>query len=153
MTNLIIKHINNISKIADIYSGVGTYSFPLSEFCRVDMFEGNKSMIDSIRKVQNDKIRSFVRNLHNDPLIADELNNYDAVVINPPRNGSSRQIEEIKKSKLNKIFMIYCSHKTFKRDSKILIDSGFVIISANLIDQFYYTDHFEIFAYLQRNKN
>ena len=80
------------------------------------------------------------------PLQEKELKKYDFVIINPPRNGAKAQILELIKSEIKNIIMISCDLNSFAKDTKILVENGFVLEKLSAIDQFYYTTHIELVA-------
>jgi tRNA/tmRNA/rRNA uracil-C5-methylase (TrmA/RlmC/RlmD family) len=77
--------------------------------------------------------------LYGDPLTAKELDEFDNVIINPPRNGAEPQIKNIAKSKIKSLQYISCNPQTFARDAKNLIDLNYKIIKIFALDQFYST--------------
>ena len=138
-------------KIVDIYSGCGFYAFALNDIVKeIHCYEGLEKMANinkqNCSKYSINNIKSYCRDLFNNPLNAKEINVFEAAIINPPRNGASPQIIEIAKSKIKLVIYVSCDIKSFKRDAKILIDSKFKITNINAVDQFYLTDHIELIA-------
>ena len=153
--NFLRKEISaqqNIKKIADIYSGFGVYSFALHDLnASFSCFEGSQSMVDVIKSNAKNlqltqKIQAHCRDLYGDPLTAKELDEFDNIIINPPRNGAEPQIKNIAKSKIKSLQYISCNPQTFARDAKNLIDLNYKIINILALDQFYSTNHLEILA-------
>ncbi len=142
----------NIKNAADFYSGAGVYGFSLLDFVeKIDCFEGDEKMINSInnnakKQVLTHKITGVGRDLVRSPLQEKELKKYDFVIINPPRNGAKAQILELIKSEIKNIIMISCDLNSFAKDTKILVENGFVLEKLSAIDQFYYTTHIELVA-------
>jgi len=137
-------------KIADIYTGFGAYSFTASNLAQnITAFEGSLDMIkilkNNIAKHNlNHKIQAQNRDLFQSPITHKELNKFDLIIINPPRNGATPQIKETVKSNIKNIIYISCNPKTFAFDSKILLDSGFKIKKLTILDQFIGSKHLEI---------
>lgn len=153
--NFLRKEISaqrNIKKIADIYAGFGVYSFALHDLsASFSCFEGSQSMVDVIKSNAKNlqltqKIQAHCRDLYGDPLTAKELDEFDNLIINPPRNGAEPQIKNIAKSKIKSLQYISCNPQTFARDAKNLIDLNYKIINILALDQFYSTNHLEILA-------
>ncbi len=151
-----IEQNPNIKNIADIYAGFGAYSFAIVDLIKsVTSFEGSEKMIELINKnssqnTSSQKLKSEIRDLFSNPVTARELKKFDLVIINPPRNGASPQVQEIVKSPLKNVIYVSCNPESFARDSKILIDSGFKITNLTALDQFYSTKHLELIAVLQK---
>jgi len=86
------------------------------------------------------------RDLFRQPIRADELNRFDAAIIDPPRPGAAAQCDEIAKSALKTVGFVSCNPITFARDAKTLTDAGFVLDWIEVIDQFRWSTHVEIAA-------
>ena len=83
------------------------------------------------------------------PLTSDELRNYDALIIDPPRSGANLQFSNIARSNVPLIISISCNINTFVRDSKILIASNYELKWVQPIDQFLFSAHVELVAIFQ----
>jgi len=145
---------HNITKVVDLFSGVGTYSFAMSKIkniTHITAIEAISTMVDIIesnsKKVKlGNKVVAKIKDLHSNPIKLDELNIYDLAIVNPPRNGAKAQIKQLIKSNIKNVIMVSCSANSFVQDSKILVENGFKIENITLIDQFYYTSHIELVA-------
>ena len=156
ITRFILQHLQDCSNIADLYAGCGTYSFPLVQKTgSISAYEGAEELSQAMYNaaINSDlvlQLTTSTRDLFKRPLRSQELDCFDGIVINPPRNGALPQIKNIAKSNVAKVVMVYCNPSTFKRDLSHLIDSGYKVISAQAIDQFIWSDHLETVAYLER---
>ncbi|PIR37825.1 MAG: hypothetical protein COV35_07810 [Alphaproteobacteria bacterium CG11_big_fil_rev_8_21_14_0_20_39_49] len=156
ITEYVLDSLKSCKSVADIYSGCGTYSFPLLQYVeRVAAYEGAEDMVLAMHNAAIDaglgsRLNAVKQDLYKTPVNAQILNRMDAVVINPPRNGALPQVKQVLKSDIQKIVMVSCNPDTFKRDAKYLIDGGYKIISAVAIDQFYWTRHLELVAVFDR---
>ena len=90
------------------------------------------------------------RDLFRRPLIADELQDYDAVVFDPPRQGAEAQARELGRSRVAQIVAVSCNPATFARDAAILVNAGCRLSAVTPVDQFRYAAHVEIVAQLER---
>ena len=156
ITDLVSEHLHGCDVIADLYSGCGTYSFALiKQALRVSAYEGADEMAAAMNNAcvandMDDKISTTVRDLFTDPLSVEELNHFDGLVINPPRNGALPQVQAIGESTVKKVVMVSCDPATFKRDAKCLIDAGYTLTLAVPIDQFYWSRHLELVAVFEK---
>ena len=154
--DFIKNHKGDVKTIADIYSGCGTYTIPLLKLkLFVSSYEGNPDMVSSlVNNIKSLGLERFnnseVRDLYKSPLRSKKIDNYDLIIINPPRVGAGRQILEIAKSGLQNLIYISCDKKTFVEDMKILLDSGFNLKVIQGIDQFYWSKHIEIASFFER---
>jgi 23S rRNA (uracil1939-C5)-methyltransferase len=156
----------NSAKIADLFCGIGTYSFPLSNRSTVTAFELDDAMVRVVSSAQatiqkakpakdssqkkEPKVSAVARNLYSNPITAAELGAFDALVINPPRDGAKSQCEHIAHSLVNKVVMVSCNPATFTRDAAILQKAGFSLTRASGLDQFVFSPYLEIVAVFER---
>lgn len=155
ITKIVVENLKNSKNVLDLYCGIGTYTFPLAEYTKIHSVEGDKLMIDNLKnniKLNNlnGKITTECRNLVSSPLLKNELDKYDGIVINPPRSGANAQCKQITKSKVKNIVMVSCNPQTFSIDANELKNGGFELISITGIDQFYRTQHLEIVGVFKR---
>lgn len=148
MIEKVKKFSDSYKNIADLYCGIGTYSYPLCSKAKVFSYEGNDFMVENFKKNKSN-IQAFTRDLFNQPLTNMELNNFDLIIIDPPRNGAGNQIKYLNKSKVKRIIYISCSVDALMRDLKVLKEN-YKITKIFLVDQFYMTKHFETFLVIDR---
>ncbi len=156
ITDIILAHTEGCAKVMDLYAGCGSYSFPLIERGhRVAAFEGNAEMVtamqNALRREDKEAMASAqVRDLYTRPLTASELMGWDAVVINPPRNGAEPQAKQLAASDVSRVIMVSCNPQTFTRDAMHLVNAGFRLLTAPPIDQFHLTNHLELVGVFAR---
>ena len=149
ITGLLAKATKGISPIVDLFAGIGTYSFPLSERARVLAVENNGPMIDGIRSI-TPKVSTLKRDLFLKPMSAEELAKFKAAIINPPRAGAAAQIAQLAQSRIPKIAMVSCNHATWSRDAKTLKNAGYRLDSLDVVDQFVWSPHVELVSVFSR---
>lgn len=142
-------------RIADLFSGLGTFSFPLSERGPVTAFEGTPSAVHFLnlsasRQKMRHPLRAEPRDLFKYPLSENELNAFDTVIINPPRAGAVAQIKKLRASQVSTIIMVSCNAHTFARDAQLLIGGGYSMSALHLIDQFLWSPHIEVIGRFHR---
>ncbi|QFT33556.1 23S rRNA (uracil(1939)-C(5))-methyltransferase RlmD [Labrenzia sp. THAF82] len=155
LSKLVLEGIGNTKSVADLFSGVGTFALRLARVANVHAVEGDAAAISAfdkaLRKPQGLKKVTFEkRDLYRRPLVAHELEPFDAVVFDPPRAGAQAQAEQLANSKVKKVVAVSCNPATLARDLRILIDSGFVLQTVTPVDQFAYSPHIEVVAVLTR---
>jgi 23S rRNA (uracil1939-C5)-methyltransferase len=84
------------------------------------------------------------------PLMADELRRFDAVVFDPPRAGAKAQSEALAASTVPRVVAVSCNPATFARDARALVDGGYRLIRVVPVDQFIWSPHVELVAWLER---
>ena len=142
-------------KVADLYCGVGTFTFRLAETAQVYAADGAapavKALVSATATAPGLKgIRAEARDLSRRPLLAMEMKALDAVVFDPPRAGALEQSREIAASKVGRAVAVSCNPVTFARDAKILVDAGFRLQHVKPIDQFLWSPHIELVGVFSR---
>ena len=148
--------LKGASNVADLFAGCGTFALPLAEQARIHAVEGEKTMVKALdhgwRNATGLKhVTSAARDLFRNPLLPDELQRFDGVVIDPPRAGAEAQIEQIAKTKIPRIAHVSCNPVTFARDSATLIRNGWKMTSLRVVDQFRWSTHLELVAAFDRS--
>lgn len=142
-------------KVADLFSGVGTLTFPLARRASVAAYDSDRRAINALagamRHAQGLKpVTATVRDLYRDPLSARELAEFDAVVLDPPRAGAADQAERLAKSKVPVVIAVSCNPATLARDARTLIDGGYRMGPVTPIDQFLFSPHVEAVTVFRR---
>jgi tRNA/tmRNA/rRNA uracil-C5-methylase (TrmA/RlmC/RlmD family) len=84
------------------------------------------------------------------PLTRSELARFDAVVLDPPRQGALAQSVELAGSKVPVVIAVSCHPATLARDARALCDSGYRLERVTPVDQFRYSPHVELVARFSR---
>jgi 23S rRNA (uracil1939-C5)-methyltransferase len=155
LARLVLEHVGDAKKVADLFAGVGPFALRLAERARVLAADSDAGAIDALRRAGAatgglKPITAEQRDLFRRPLVAQELTGLDAVVFDPPRQGAEAQARELAKSRIPIIVAVSCSATTFARDMKILIEGGYRLGDVTPVDQFLYSSHVEIVARLTR---
>ena len=132
LRDLVVKYVDGAIRVADLFCGLGNFTFA-TKATGFDIV-GN----------------GIKRDLFKRPLTAKQLNNYDAVIMDPPRAGAESQSKELSKSNVKKIVYVSCNPNTFIRDKKILESGNFKMKFAVPVDQFVGANHWEIFALFKK---
>ncbi|MDA4844838.1 class I SAM-dependent RNA methyltransferase [Hoeflea poritis] len=155
MIDIVGAHLNGAKRIADLFSGCGTFALPLARQAAVDAAENDgaalKALDQAARHTPGLKpVTVERRDLFRRPLSTAELKKTDGVVFDPPRAGAQAQAREIAASGVSKVAAVSCNPATLARDLRILIDGGFRLVSVLPIDQFLWSPHVEAIALLER---
>ncbi|TBX28291.1 class I SAM-dependent RNA methyltransferase [Nioella sediminis] len=150
-----IEATTGAKHIVDLFSGSGTFSFPLAARTPVHAVEGDRTMIAALDHATRHaagikKVTGELRDLFRRPLMAEDLAPYDAAVIDPPRAGAEAQVRELAASGIAKIGFVSCNPVTFARDAKTLTDAGFRLDWVQVVDQFRWSPHVELAASFTR---
>lgn len=135
--------------VADLFCGAGTFTGRLVKKARTIYAADSDAL--SIQALQNaarthEGISIERRDLFREPLSAQKLAEFDAVIFDPPRAGAQAQTQNLAASGAARIIGVSCNPASFARDAKTLIAAGYVLERAQMIDQFVYSAHSEIVA-------
>jgi len=155
MVRLVVSALGGARRIADLFSGLGTFTFPLAKGAPVLAVDGDKQAIGALQSAAKrtpglKPIETKVRDLFREPLSPKELESFDAVVLDPPRAGAAAQAAALVGSRVVTIAAVSCNPATLARDARILIDGGFKLERVTPVDQFLYSPHVEAVAVLRR---
>lgn len=156
LSDLVLGHLpGDATRVADLYSGCGTFTFRLSAQANVSAAEGDGLALEALeaaarRAGLTDRVSAEQRDLARRPLTADELSLFDCVVFDPPRAGAGAQAEQLAQSPVPRVIAVSCNPATFARDARILVDGGYRLTSLVPVDQFPWSGHAELVACLER---
>ncbi|WP_284163887.1 class I SAM-dependent RNA methyltransferase [Frigidibacter sp. SD6-1] len=147
--------LGGASRIADLFSGAGTFSLPLAAAAEVHAVESERAMLAALDRAARHarglrRISTEARDLFRRPLLPDEIDRYDAILLDPPRAGAEAQVSEIAASRTRTVAYVSCNPVSFARDARILSDAGFTLDWIEVVDQFRWSTHVELAARLTR---
>ena len=131
---------------------MGLFSAPLSRrFERVTAVEIAPLSVTSLRANSGGKIEvvaaaaeHFLRSFH-------ASGKLDLIVVDPPRAGlGERTARMLSRLKAANLIYVSCDPATLSRDLRVLVESGFHIAEAHLVDLFPQTFHIETVFRLAR---
>lgn len=142
-------------RIADLYCGVGTFTFRLAEIAPVHAAdfapEAVAALTAALASAPGLKgVTAEARDLVRRPVLAQELKGTDVAVFDPPRAGAAEQAGELARSGLSRVIGVSCNPATFARDARLLIDAGFRLERVLPVDQFLWSPHVELVGVFSR---
>ncbi|MDP1909078.1 MAG: RsmD family RNA methyltransferase, partial [Hyphomicrobium sp.] len=155
MVRLVTQAVGEAKRVVDLFSGMGTFTFPLAQRAAVLAVDGDKAAITALQNAAKrtpglKPIEAKVRDLFREPLSVKELQPFDAAVFDPPRAGAATQATALAASGVKTIAAVSCNPATLARDARLLIDAGFKLERVTPIDQFLYSPHIEAVAVFRR---
>ena len=144
--------LNENDRVLDLFCGIGNFSLPIAQ--QVKQVVGVDADDSAIAQAQRNAAQNGIRNtsFFSDQLFAPPFHapwsqsQYDKLVIDPPRSGALEVVSHIESFNPDKIVYISCNPATLARDTKILIDKGYRLITAGIADMFPHTQHIESIA-------
>ena len=150
-----VQAVAGAGRIADLFCGVGAFTFRLAEIAPVYAADSAAPAVKALSSATASApglkaITAEARDLSRRPLLAPEMKKIDAVVFDPPRAGAIEQAREIAASKVPVAIGVSCNPTTFARDARILVDAGFVLQQVLPVDQFLWSPHVELVGVFSR---
>jgi 23S rRNA (uracil1939-C5)-methyltransferase len=141
--------------VADLFAGVGPFALRLAEKSRVRAVDYDDDALAALKRAAAataglKPVEVEPRDLFRRPLMMEELDGFDAVLFDPPRQGAQMQARALAASNVPLIVAVSCNAATFARDMQLLMEGGYRLTSIVPIDQFRYSPHVEIVARLEK---
>lgn len=143
------------ARIADLFSGCGTFTLPLLKRADLWALESDPSQIAALETAWRmtpdvHQLTASTHDLFRRPLDKDDLKAIDAVVVDPPRAGAAAQTSALAASQVARIAFVSCNPATFARDAATLIAGGYRMGPVTVVDQFRWSPHVELAAGFDR---
>ncbi|OLP58694.1 RNA methyltransferase [Xaviernesmea oryzae] len=155
MAELVLDALGKAKRVADLFSGSGTFALRIAARARVHAVESDEKALKALdaaaRSTQGLKpVTVERRDLFRRPLMTSELKPFDALVFDPPRAGAEAQMAELARSSVKTVVAVSCNPLTLARDLALLIAGGYRLKSVTPIDQFLWSAHVEAVAVLEK---
>jgi 23S rRNA (uracil1939-C5)-methyltransferase len=155
MADFVAQEAAGATRIADLYCGVGTFTFRLAQIGQVHAADFAPDAIRALSGALASApglhgVTAEARDLVRRPVLAEELKKTEVAVFDPPRAGAAEQTAELARSSLARVIGVSCSPATFARDARTLIDAGFSLERILPVDQFLWSPHIELVGVFTR---
>ena len=143
-------------EILDLFCGIGNFSLPLAiGSARILGIEGSSA---SVQRATENAQRNNLANasFQEADLILEDDNqpwaqsSFNKVLLDPPRSGAWQVVQQLTRSTVSKIVYVSCNPVTLARDSRHLVEAGFSLTKAGVIDMFPHTNHVESIVLFER---
>lgn len=135
------------NRVADLFAGLGTFAFALPGATQVVAAEAARDAYLACRQGaarSGRPVEAVHRDLFRNPMRADELRGFDAVVIDPPRAGAREQVAQIAQSGVGRVVYVSCNPSSWARDAVMLRDAGYRLVELRPVGQFRWSTHVEL---------
>lgn len=143
--------------VADLFSGLGTFAFALSKagasdrkVLAVEADQAAHLACKTATAHTKGRVLALHRDLFRNPLQAEELGRFEAVLLDPPRAGAKAQIAQIAGSALERVVYISCNPSSWARDGATLVEAGFKLKRLRPVGQFRWSTHVELVSLFER---
>ncbi len=146
-------------RVLDLFSGLGNFSLPLArlvgETGSVVGVEGSEAMTlraaDNARRNGINNTEFYSQDLTQDCTDQPWANQgFDALLIDPPRSGAWDIMQYLPKFNAQRIVYVSCNPATLARDTKALLEQGYRLTHAGVMDMFCHTGHVESIARFEK---
>lgn len=145
-------------RVLDLFCGLGNFSLPLARAVGETGFvigvEGSEEM------TARAKMNATANGLHHTDFFAQDLTQdfsdkewvgeVDALLIDPPRSGALEVMRYLDKFNAKRIVYVSCNPITLARDTAVLLEKGYKLTHAGVMDMFPHTGHVESIARFEK---
>lgn len=150
-------------RVLDLFSGLGNFSLPLARL--VGGEDGSQGLTIGVEgsdamtaRAADNAQRNGITNteFYNQDLTQDFSNQpwaqqgFDAILIDPPRSGAWEVMQYLPRFNAQRIVYVSCNPATLARDTKALIEQGYRLTDAGVMDMFCHTGHVESIARFEK---
>lgn len=139
--------------VADLFAGLGTFAFALREGRKVLAVEAERAAHLACKAAgarAGGQVLALHRDLFRSPLQPEELNRFDAVLLDPPRAGARAQVAEIARSTVPRVVYVSCNPSSWARDAAVLAQAGLRLAKLRPVGQFRWSTHVELVSLFER---
>lgn len=158
LVRLVLAAVGPARRVLDLYSGSGLFSLPLAKRgTRVLAVEENRHAVKDaeanrrLNRIPEDRLRLICARVEDAiPRLLKE--SFDALVLDPPRDGCTPAVLSAVFSRLAPRTVIYvsCNPSVLARELPDILDAGYEMVSAQPVDMFPHTDHVEAVTVFSR---
>lgn len=146
-------------RVLDLFSGLGNFSLALAQRVgatgQVVGVEGSEKMVQ--RGAENARNNALSQvNFFSQDLTKDFSHHswakqgFDALLIDPPRSGAEEIMYYVPNFGAKRIVYVSCNPATLARDAGVLVQQGYRLKKAGVMDMFTHTGHVESIALFEK---
>jgi len=136
-----------VSPVADLFSGLGTFALALAGPAKVLAAEAARDAhlaCQLAARRAGKPVFAQHRDLFRNPLLAEEVSKFGAVLLDPPRAGAREQVEQIALSSVGRVVYVSCNPASWAKDARRLVEAGFALEEVRPVGQFRWSTHVEL---------
>ena len=158
LLQLVIAGIGDGKQVLDLYSGSGLFALPIAQAgARVTAVEENRQAVKDaeanirLNRIASGQVRLVCARVEDmlPRLVADR---WDAVVLDPPRQGCPRAVLAAVFETIAPPRAVYvsCNPDALAQDLPVILEAGYQVAQLQAVDMFPHTDHIETVAVFTR---
>ena len=143
-------------RVLDLFCGLGNFTLPLARRAKhVVAVEGDAALVERgrLNAARNgiDNVAFHAADLSREPREFPWYGGgFDKVLLDPPRSGAHEVVQNIGAFGAARIVYVSCNPATLARDAQVLVERGYRLKSAGVMDMFPHTTHVESIAVFER---
>jgi 23S rRNA (uracil1939-C5)-methyltransferase len=141
--------------LADLFAGLGTFAFAFAaggvKVLAVEAARDAHLACQAAARMRGRPVHALHRDLYRNPLRVEELDRFDAVLLDPPRSGAREQVEQIAASRVARVVYVSCNPASWARDAAHLIAGGYRLADLRAVGQFRWSTHVELASLFVRD--
>lgn len=147
-----LLELKSTDRVLDLFCGIGNFSLPIARHCQhVVGVEGSQEAIDqaafnaTFNQLANTTFHAadLSKDLDTQPWIHAQ---YHKILLDPPRAGAKELMPYITTWRPERIVYVSCNPITLARDAHHLLELGYDVEKAGVMDMFPHTEHIEAIA-------
>lgn len=146
--------LQSTDNVLDLFCGVGNFTLPIARYCNeVIGMEGDEELIARAQQNASDNVISnahFYKTDLTQPLPISKIKNCNKLLLDPPRTGALEVVQQLKQLNIKRIVYVSCNPATLARDAGELVQQGYRLTHAGIMDMFPHTHHVEAMAVFER---
>jgi 23S rRNA (uracil1939-C5)-methyltransferase len=139
--------LGGAATVADLFSGLGTFALALEGPAKLLSVEAARDAHMACKAAAGRAqlpVHALHRDLFRNPMDVDELNRFEAALLDPPRAGAREQVALLAMSQVPRIVYISCNPSSWSRDAATLVAGGYRLEELRPIGQFRWSTHVEL---------
>lgn len=148
--------LNSMDRVLDLFCGLGNFTLPIAKLAgEVVGVEGSEEMV--LRGRENAELNGIQNVSFHVANLQKEFSSqswskakFSKVLIDPPRSGALDIVKYLSEQVFERIVYISCNPATLARDAGVLVDKGYTLSQAGVIDMFPHTSHVESIVLFER---
>ena len=143
-------------RVLDLFCGLGNFTLPLAK--RAAEVVGVEGALDLTRRGRENAERNQLDNVQFQAAdLTEDFSNspwarggFDKILLDPPRTGALEVVRNIAHFGSQRIVYVSCNPATLARDTAELLQRGYRLTKAGVMDMFPHTTHVESIALFER---
>lgn len=151
LVNVVLEEIGDSKRVLDLYCGTGLFSLPIAKGgATVTAVEENRQAIaDAETNVRLNRLPAgqirFMASRVEDALVRVVKDPWDAVVLDPPRQGCPLPVINTVFERIRPARVVYvsCNPEALAAELPVILKTGYRVTRVQPVDMFPHTDHIE----------